>query len=101
MPARSNSETGLDAIGDDLASLKRDLARLMVHVKNGTYGATRQGVADTVEHLSEEADRLYRNVAKTGGRSIKAVSRQIEARPFVSVLVAFGIGLIGGRFIAR
>jgi ElaB/YqjD/DUF883 family membrane-anchored ribosome-binding protein len=56
---------------------------------------------DAVEHLTDETDRLYRSLSKQGERSIKAISRQVEEQPFTSLLVAFGIGLIGGRLLGR
>jgi ElaB/YqjD/DUF883 family membrane-anchored ribosome-binding protein len=91
----------LDSISDDVAMLKRDLSRLMAHMKNGTYDAATESARDAVERLSSEADQLYRSLATQGSRSLKAVSRQVEEQPLASLLVAFGIGLIGGRLLRR
>ncbi len=99
MSAKNTSD--LDAIGDDVAILKRDLSRLMEHMKNGTYDVATGSARDAVERLSNEADQLYRGLAKQGNRSIRAVSRQVEEQPLASLLVAFGIGLIGGRLLGR
>ncbi len=99
MSAKNTSD--LDAIGDDVAMLKRDLSRLMEHMKNGTYDVATESARDAVERLSNEADQLYRGLARRGNRSIKAVSRQVEEQPLASLLVAFGIGLIGGRLLGR
>ena len=99
MPARNSSD--LDALGDDVALLKRDLSRLMEHVKTGTYDVAKGSTHEAVERLSEEADRLYRTVSKRSDRSIKAIGRQVEEQPLTSLLVAFGIGLISGRLLGR
>jgi len=99
MSAKNSSD--LDAIGSDVALLKRDLSRLMDHMKNGTYEAATDSARDAVERLSSEADQLYRSLAKQSNRSIRAVSRQVEEQPLASLLVAFGIGLISGRLLAR
>ncbi|MGH7124875.1 MAG: hypothetical protein ACREFI_10920 [Stellaceae bacterium] len=99
MSARHTSD--LDAIGDDVAMLKRDLSRLMAHMKNGSYDVATDSARDAVERLSGEADQLYRSLAKHGNRSIKSLSRQVEEQPLASLLVAFGIGLIGGRLLGR
>lgn len=99
MTAKHTSD--LDSIGDDVALLKRDLSRLMEHMKNGTYDVATESARDAVERLSSEADQLYRSLAKQGGRSIKAVSRQVEEQPLTSLLVAFGVGLISGRLLGR
>jgi ElaB/YqjD/DUF883 family membrane-anchored ribosome-binding protein len=97
----AKNTSDLNAIGDDIALLKRDLSRLMEHAKNGAYDAARGTTVDAVEHLTDETDRLYRSLSKQGERSIKAISRQVEEQPFTSLLVAFGIGLIGGRLLGR
>ena len=99
MTAKHTSD--LDSIGDDVALLKRDLSRLMEHMKNGTYDVATESARDAVERLSSEADQLYRSLAKQGGRSIKAVGRQVEEQPLTSLLVAFGVGLISGRLLGR
>lgn len=99
MSAKNTSE--LDAIGDDVALLKRDLSRLMEHVKNGTYDGAKGSTQDAVERLSDEADRLYRTLARRGGKSIKAIGRQVEEQPLTSLLIAFGVGLISGRLLRR
>jgi ElaB/YqjD/DUF883 family membrane-anchored ribosome-binding protein len=99
MSAKHTSD--LDSLGDDVALLKRDLSRLMEHMKNGTFDAAAGSARDAVERLSTEADQLYRSLAKQGNRSIKSISRQVEEQPLASLLVAFGIGLIGGRLLGR
>src|SRR5512142_673073 len=91
----------LDSIGDDVAMLKRDLSRLMEHMKNGTYDVATGSARDAVERLSSEADQLYRSLADHGNRSVKKISRQVEEQPLASLLVAFGLGLISGRLIGR
>jgi ElaB/YqjD/DUF883 family membrane-anchored ribosome-binding protein len=99
MAAKQTSD--LDSIGDDVAMLKRDLSRLMEHMKNGTYDVAAGSAREAVERLSNEADQLYRNLAEHGNRSMKTISRQVEEQPLASLLVAFGLGLISGRFIGR
>jgi ElaB/YqjD/DUF883 family membrane-anchored ribosome-binding protein len=99
MSAKNHSD--LSAIGDDVALLKRDLSRLMNHVKNGTFDIATESTQEAVERLSDEADRLYRGLAKKSARSVKAISRQVEEQPLTSLLVAFGVGLIGGRLLSR
>lgn len=99
MSAKNTSD--LDAIGDDVALLKRDLSRLMEHVKSGSYDVAGGSTQDAVERVSEEADRLYRALSRQGGKSLKAVGRQVEEQPLTSLLIAFGIGLISGRLLGR
>lgn len=74
------------AVSEDVASLKRDLASLMDHVRKGSKGT---------------AQDLYNGLAAEGERSVKAISRQVEEQPLTSLLIAFGIGIISGRLLTR
>jgi len=99
MSAKNQSD--LSTIGDDVVLLKRDLSRLMDHMKNGTFDVAKESTQEVVARLSDEADRLYRGLTKQSERSVKAISRQVEEQPLASLLVAFGIGLISGRLLSR
>jgi ElaB/YqjD/DUF883 family membrane-anchored ribosome-binding protein len=99
MPSRTHSD--FDSIAGDVNALKRDLARLMDHVKNGSYDAAKGSTVDAVERLSKEADRVYQSLSKQGERSVNAVTERIERQPLTSVLIAFGVGLISARLLSR
>ena len=99
MSAKNQSD--LSAIGDDVVLLKRDISRLMDHMKNGTFDVAKESTQEAVERLSDEADRLYNSLTKQSARSVKAISRQVEEQPLARLLVAFGIGLISGRLLSR
>lgn len=73
-------------LADDVAALKRDLASLVDNLKK-----TGKGTANDV----------YRNIAAESERSVKAISRQVEEQPLMSLLIAFGVGLVGGRLLSR
>jgi ElaB/YqjD/DUF883 family membrane-anchored ribosome-binding protein len=81
----------------DVQSLKRDLAAIAEHSR----GAIGSGAADAVSALGDEAQRLYDGVAKQGRRQVKALGNQIEEQPLLSVLIAFGVGFLGGRILSR
>ena len=99
MSAKNQSD--LSAIGDDVVLLKRDISRLMDHLKDGTFDVAKESTQEMVERLSDETDRLYRSLTKQSERSVKAISRQVEEQPLASLVVAFGIGLISGRLLSR
>jgi ElaB/YqjD/DUF883 family membrane-anchored ribosome-binding protein len=99
MPSRTHSD--LEALAGDVTSLKRDLARLMDRVKNGSYDAAKGSTADAVERLSKDADRVHRTLSKRGERSVSAITQRVERQPLTSVLIAFGVGLISGRLLSR
>src|SRR6185312_17161206 len=91
------SSPDLDAIVSDLASLRRDFAALTDHVKIGAIN----GANGAVSHLGDEAERLYGTLAAQGQRSMRAIGRQVEEQPVMSLLLAFAVGFIGSRFLSR
>jgi hypothetical protein len=90
----------LQTIVSDVAALKRDLASLVRKVRTDVSGdvARARGAAG---HLGDEASRVYGNAVTRGGRSVNAIGRQVKVRPVLSLLVAFAIGVIGSRMLAR
>ncbi|MEJ0048038.1 MAG: hypothetical protein WDN04_19395 [Rhodospirillales bacterium] len=97
MSASSNGANDVSALRDDIASLQRDVGILLGHLKSGAASSAR-GAADQLE---ESATRTYRQIAAEGTRSMKAMERQVEDRPLLAVLIAAGVGYIGGRLLSR
>jgi ElaB/YqjD/DUF883 family membrane-anchored ribosome-binding protein len=94
----------LEKILNDFASLKRDFADLIDHVKSGaTNGAGDAGdaVRSSVVRLGEQTRSAYDALAAQGELSAKAIGRQVEERPIVSLLIAFGVGLVASRLLSR
>jgi ElaB/YqjD/DUF883 family membrane-anchored ribosome-binding protein len=80
----------IDRIAKDIQALKRDLARLMEHVKTGA-----------TETVSGEASRLYDSIASEGQRHAATLAQSVEEKPLASVLIAFAIGFVSGRILLR
>jgi hypothetical protein len=93
----TESNPDLDAIVSDLASLKRDLAALTDHLKIGAVSGAKAAAQD----VAGEAERLYGNLAAQGERSMKALGRQVEEQPVMSLLLAFALGFAGSRLLSR
>src|SRR6266567_8278019 len=98
---RGAASASVDAIVDDLAALKRDFARLMEQVKSGAVDGAGKTAEDLLERLNERASELYDRVSEQGENSVRVISRQVEERPFTSLLVAFGVGVIASRLLSR
>lgn len=91
MASEANGADGdLEKIAGDIQALKKDLARLMEHIKTGA--------SDTV---SEEASRLYGSIASEGQRQAAALAQSVEEKPLTSVAIAFAIGFIAARVLSR
>ena len=91
----------LDAIAEDLATLRRDLATLMEHMKSGTIDGGNGMARDAADRLGDEGKRLYDNLATQGERSLKAIGRLVEEQPLMSLLLAFALGFVGSRWLSR
>ncbi len=90
-----------DAIVDDLAALRRDFAALMSQMKSGALKGANDAAENTLGQLGDRANHLYDSVAAQGGRLAKAIGLQVEERPVMSLLIAFGVGLIASRLLSR
>ena len=97
MSISTKQDSDLTAIQDDIAALKRDVANLVGHLKAGVTHSVKNAAA-----LADDGSRrLYRNAAAEGERGLKTIGGQIERQPLISLLIAVGVGYIGGRVLAR
>jgi len=101
MKAQSKNHSDLSEIGNDIASLRDNLATLMEHLKNGGIDTAKGATEDMVQRLSDETQRIYRNVRAGGQRSVDAISQRVEERPLTSLMIAFGLGMISSRLLSR
>jgi ElaB/YqjD/DUF883 family membrane-anchored ribosome-binding protein len=97
MSLAPNTTTDFSALQDDLAALKRDVAGL---VSNLSASASK-GAEKAASQLDENARQAYRDIAAKGGEAMKGWSHQIEEQPVLALLIALGIGYIGGRVLSR
>ena len=98
---RDAASASFDTIVDDLATLKRDFARLMEQMKSGAIDGASKTAEDLLGQLNARASELYERMSEQGDRSIKAISRHVEEQPITSLLVAFGAGMIVSRLLSR
>lgn len=105
MKQDAKSETAaapdIDQVKQDILALTRDLAALMEKMKAVAVEDSGEAVRDSVEAIGSNARALYDKVAAQGEQSAKAVGRGIEARPVLSLLVAFAVGFCISRLISR
>jgi ElaB/YqjD/DUF883 family membrane-anchored ribosome-binding protein len=83
----------LQDIRNDLTMLRKDLSELTQ--------AVRVNVKDEAYHLREGAQHTFEVARERGDRVIHNVEHRIEERPFFSVFMAFGIGLLTGWLTER
>jgi ElaB/YqjD/DUF883 family membrane-anchored ribosome-binding protein len=101
LPPDTGTSPALAKIMDDIAALRRDLAGLASQLKNSAVQGAGDAAQHAVDQIGENARRIYGNLAEQGERSAKAIGRQVEGQPIISLLIAFAVGLVGGRFLSR
>ena len=55
----------------------------------------------TIGRIGDLAEGIYETLAAQGKRSGKAIGRQIEEQPTVSLLLAFAVGFFVSRLLSR
>ena len=97
MPADNSIQPDLAALRDDLAGLKRDVAGLIDHLGRGVVA----GAEKTATQIDEGARSLANDVAAGSGRTAELIGRKIEEQPLIALLIAVGVGWVGGRLMSR
>ena len=100
-PAADNAASELQTVLSDIAALRADVAKLASHLSGSAINATSAAARGTADKISADATRIYDTVAEQAGRSAKAIGRQVELQPVASLLVAFALGYVGSRLMAR
>jgi ElaB/YqjD/DUF883 family membrane-anchored ribosome-binding protein len=91
----------IDQVKDDILALARDLAVLIEEMKAVAVEESGDAVRESVDAIGSKARALYDRMAAQGEQSAKAVGREIEARPVLSLLIAFAVGFCVSRLISR
>jgi hypothetical protein len=102
--AQTAASPDFERIMNDFASLKRDFADPVGHVKKGAIngvGDATGGVRSSLGLLGDTTRGVYDELAAQGERSARALGRQVEERPLMSLLVAFGVGMLASRLLPR
>lgn len=90
-------EPDLAMFRDDLDALKRDVASLFDHM--------RDGAASTVQNVSGQVEQSVRSLRQRAGtegdRSAKALNIFVQNQPWVALTIAAGIGYVGARVLQR
>jgi len=97
----TDTTVDFDAIVRDLAALRQDFTDLMGQMKSGALKDANGAAENILGQLGDRASHLYDSVTAQGESSVKAIGRQVEERPAMSLLIAFGIGLIASRLLIR
>jgi ElaB/YqjD/DUF883 family membrane-anchored ribosome-binding protein len=88
----------------DVAQLKEDIKKLSVSIidlgRDGLDAAQRGG-AKQLGAWREDVDDLATGLKKQGRHQLAIVEEQMHERPLLSLLAAFGVGLVVSRLVDR
>ncbi|WP_022949088.1 DUF883 family protein [Methylohalobius crimeensis] len=88
----------------DIESLKADIRKLGQDISQLTKTVgdlASETVQAQREHWSEATDSAVKEAGRAVGDARKTVEGKIEEKPFLSILAAFGLGLIAGKLLSR
>ena len=106
--ANRNLEEELDTLKAGLDTLRKDISSLVSSFGDASTDEVRTrgrraraAVGRVTDRASEVWDDATNEATRRGREGVAAVEHQIEERPFISLLVAFGIGVLIGKLIDR
>ena len=86
-----------NAVKDDLAKLRSDIANLSAALKD----LTSETVHERLDTLRTGIDRMTDDAKVQSRELLDDLTDRIEERPLTSVLVALGVGILLGRLFDR
>lgn len=89
----ANTDTTIDELRAEVASLKKDLGNVADTIKKLS--------GETVEQGREQLRRTTRRSRDQAKEALSALESEIEERPVTSLAAAFGIGFIVGKLFDR
>jgi ElaB/YqjD/DUF883 family membrane-anchored ribosome-binding protein len=104
MSSRNNVNTEVKELYEDLRRLRSDLSDLAQALLDAGAETARGAGERVVRGAEAGVDRLaemLRTLRARGDRAAHGVEDGVRRHPFVSLLVAMGLGFLAARVIAR
>lgn len=100
----SGATSDMQALKDDLRSLRSDVSNLMESLKGAASSKAKElgsTLKETSGQLSTQVKDVWGTAREKGGEVASDLETRIQERPLMSVLVAFGVGLLLSRILNR
>lgn len=91
----------IESIIDDLAALKKDVAKAIAQVKKLNLDEALESARDMADDLSDDAADLYKDISKRGRKTMVAMEKQLDDQPIASLLMAFAAGFVISKLFFR
>jgi ElaB/YqjD/DUF883 family membrane-anchored ribosome-binding protein len=102
--AERDLQKDLDAIKEDMTQLRSDLRELtqrLVEMGKDEVSNARNRVRSRARSLGQELRETLNDTGERGLKTVESVEQLMVERPVVSLLAAFGLGLIVGKLLDR
>jgi ElaB/YqjD/DUF883 family membrane-anchored ribosome-binding protein len=102
--AERDLQKDLDAVKEDLAKLRSDIAELtqkLIDTGRSEVSTARNRVRSEAQNLGREFRATLNETGEQGLKTVESVEQLLTDRPLVSLLAAFGLGLLVGKFLQR
>jgi ElaB/YqjD/DUF883 family membrane-anchored ribosome-binding protein len=103
MEPATKADQGLDAIKEHVEALRTELAMLTKHIglSSATLARAQTAGALKIEELGADVERAAEVLRQQGQASLAQVENTIRERPLLSLLAAFGAGILIARLLER
>jgi ElaB/YqjD/DUF883 family membrane-anchored ribosome-binding protein len=102
--AERDLQKDLDGVKDDLARLRSDIADLtqkLLDIGKSEAGSARNRIESEARNLVRELRQTLNETGEHGRKTVESVEQLVTERPLVSLLAAFGLGLLFGKLLER
>src|SRR5262245_58456498 len=93
-----------EAMQADMAKLRSDftsLAQKLIDLGKNEAGSVQDRIETEARSLVQELRQTLHETQERGQKTIKSVEQMVTEQPLVSLLAAFGIGLLLGKLLDR
>jgi ElaB/YqjD/DUF883 family membrane-anchored ribosome-binding protein len=104
LPDTKDVKADASDLAGDIAQLRKDLEKLsgsIMALGRGGIAAAQKGGAEQFGAWREDVGDMATSLKKQGQHQLDAVEGQIRERPLLTLLAAFGVGLLVSRLVDR
>ena len=102
--AERDMQKALEAVKEDLSKLRSDIADLtqkLLDMGKSEVGSARNRIETEARNLAQGLRQTLNDTGEHGRRTVESVEQLLAEKPFVSLLAAFGLGLLFGKLLER
>ena len=102
--AERDLQKDLDAVKEDLAKIRSDIAELtqnLIDTGRNEVSSARNRVRAEARNLGRGLRESFNDTGERGLKTVESVEQLLTDKPLISLLAAFGLGLLVGTLLQR